>query len=83
MKEQDCTDTITQGSPFPIEPALGRLWREWLVSRLQRVPDRLLIWLERSRQRRHLGTIDDRMLRDLGLTRADAWAETQKWFWQR
>jgi uncharacterized protein YjiS (DUF1127 family) len=40
------------------------------------------IWLDRSRQRRRLGELDDRMLRDIGLTRADAWAEAEKPFWR-
>ena len=45
-------------------------------------PTRLLVWLERSRQRRDLGAMDDRMLRDIGVSRSAAFAETQKWFWQ-
>ena len=41
-----------------------------------------LTWLERARQRRQLRELSDHMLRDIGLTRADAWAESEKPFWR-
>jgi uncharacterized protein YjiS (DUF1127 family) len=63
-------------------PTLGRLWLGWLASRLRHLPDQLLVWLDRSRQRRVLGAMDDRMLRDIGVSRSAAFAETRKWFWQ-
>jgi uncharacterized protein YjiS (DUF1127 family) len=83
MKQHDCIETIGQVSRVPADPpALGELWLAWLASRLLRLPDRLLVWLERSRQRRDLGAMEDRMLRDIGLSRSAAFAETRKWFWQ-
>jgi uncharacterized protein YjiS (DUF1127 family) len=82
MKQQDCIDTIAQDLRMPVEPALGRLWLGWLVNRAQGMPEQLLVWLERGRQRRHLAAMDDHMLRDIGLSRADVSAETEKWFWQ-
>ena len=83
MRQHHCTDTIGQVPRMQVEsPALGRLWLAWLTSRLQRLPDPLLMWLERSRQRRQLGAMDDRMLRDIGVSRSAAFVETQKWFWQ-
>ena len=83
MKQHDCIDTIGHAPRLPVgPPALGRLWLAWLASRLQRLPDPLLAGLERSRQRRDLGQMDERMLRDIGVSRSAAWAETQKWFWQ-
>ena len=42
----------------------------------------LLTWLERARQRRHLRTLSDHMLRDIGLSRADVEGEAGKPFWQ-
>jgi uncharacterized protein YjiS (DUF1127 family) len=39
-------------------------------------------WLERSRQRRQLGELNDYMLRDIGITRAEAWFEADKPFWR-
>jgi len=39
-------------------------------------------WCSRVRSRRLLGKLDDRMLRDLGLTRSDVERESAKYFWQ-
>ena len=39
-------------------------------------------WIERTRQRRALGSLDDAMLRDIGITRADAARECEKSFWR-
>jgi len=36
------------------------------------------LWYARARQRSRLA---DRLLRDIGITRAEAEAETRKWFW--
>jgi uncharacterized protein YjiS (DUF1127 family) len=41
-----------------------------------------MTWLDRVRQRRRLSELSDHMLRDIGLTRADAWAEADKPFWR-
>jgi uncharacterized protein YjiS (DUF1127 family) len=38
-------------------------------------------WFDRSRQRRALAELDDRLLRDIGLTRAQAEREAAKPFW--
>jgi uncharacterized protein YjiS (DUF1127 family) len=42
----------------------------------------LALWHHRSRSRRHLAALDDRELDDVGFTRAECWAESQKCFWQ-
>ncbi len=42
----------------------------------------LRTWSERSRNRKLLSQMDDRMLEDIGLTRADVIAESDKYFWQ-
>lgn len=42
----------------------------------------LLCWQERSSQRRHLAGLEDRLLRDVGLSRADIDQEVRKPFWQ-
>ncbi|MEH3023853.1 MAG: DUF1127 domain-containing protein [Pseudomonas oryzihabitans] len=48
---------------------------------------RLSAWLSRalevSRQRRALYRLDDAALSDLGLSRADAWQEADKPFWEQ
>jgi uncharacterized protein YjiS (DUF1127 family) len=54
----------------------------WLGLGLARVAEVGALWLERSRQRRALAQLNDHMLRDIGLTRADAWAEAEKPFWR-
>jgi uncharacterized protein YjiS (DUF1127 family) len=53
-----------------------------LAMRLRRAVDLLLTWRERARQRRQLRSLNDHMLRDLGLTRADVMAESSKPFWR-
>ncbi len=40
------------------------------------------VWNLRSTTRRHLGQLDDRCLRDIGIERMDAMKEAGKWFWQ-
>lgn len=49
---------------------------------LHRVIDLLLEWNERTRQRRRLARLDDRLLADLGLSRVDAEQEARKPFWR-
>jgi uncharacterized protein YjiS (DUF1127 family) len=40
-------------------------------------------WHRRSRDRAQLAMLDDRMLRDIGVTRADVWNECNKPFWRQ
>jgi len=49
---------------------------------LVRLVDRLVCWQGRLRTRRSLADLDDRMLRDIGLTRGDVRTETEKPFWR-
>ena len=45
----------------------------------------LQIWIERSRQRialRDLAETDEHLLRDIGKTKAEAWREAAKPFWE-
>lgn len=44
--------------------------------------DTVLEWLERTRTRRQLRGLDDRMLQDIGVSRYDAEREADKPFWQ-
>ena len=40
-------------------------------------------WQKRARSRHLLQQLDDRMLRDVGLSRSDVYRECAKHFWQR
>ena len=42
----------------------------------------LKLWRERGQQRRALAGLDERFLRDLGITRCDAEVESSKPFWR-
>ncbi len=42
----------------------------------------VMVWRRRARDRRVLTQLDDRMLHDIGLTRADIDCEIAKPFWQ-
>ncbi len=57
-----------------VRPSLGHL--------LLRTPGMLNLWYERSRQRRHLARLDDRLLRDIGIDRATVEMEISKPFWR-
>ncbi len=62
-------------------PSLGIGFR--LCETLQRAADTLLAWQERRAQRIALAKLEDRMLKDIGLTRADVAAEVTLPFWRR
>jgi uncharacterized protein YjiS (DUF1127 family) len=53
-------------------------WRDTAPATLRLVA----LWRERARQRRALASLDDRMLRDVGITRYDAEHECSKPFWR-
>jgi uncharacterized protein YjiS (DUF1127 family) len=57
--------------------AMGAIlrWTKWLAA----LPPQ---WAERDRSRRFLSGLDDYMLKDLGLSRADVERETSKSFWR-
>jgi uncharacterized protein YjiS (DUF1127 family) len=56
------------------EPSKRRPGRRLLLT--------LALWHHRHRSRRHLAALDDRELADIGLSRAERWAECEKRFWQ-
>lgn len=42
----------------------------------------LLGWTDQARQRRHLAELDDRLLRDIGISRVEVEAELSRPFWR-
>jgi uncharacterized protein YjiS (DUF1127 family) len=59
-------------------PGLLALLRRWLARTLET----LELWAQRRRQRDALMSLDDSLLKDIGLTRLDAEAEGRKPFWR-
>ena len=63
------------------EPWLATAWRS-VDAALQHAVDAILTWRERARTRRQLVMLDDRLLKDIGITRLDAQGEAEKPFWR-
>ncbi|NQU58125.1 MAG: DUF1127 domain-containing protein [Rhodospirillales bacterium] len=64
-------------------------WKSWilvsarlLVSNLARIVEIFALWQSRSTARSCLGEFDERLLRDMGLTRVEALREINKPFWR-
>jgi uncharacterized protein YjiS (DUF1127 family) len=64
-------------------------WKAWLrvAARMLRadaatLADIIADMQDRGRQRRALLSLDDRMLQDIGLNRADVWRELRKSSWR-
>ena len=56
--------------------------RSFLLQAVVGVFEQVAVWQERRRQRFTLARLDDRMLRDIGLTYADVEGEITKPFWR-
>lgn len=88
--EPHSSDGVMEHPPLAIELGLERLQLQELlrvamlaatlaVLRLLHTPH---LWHERSRQRAALAALDDRLLRDIGVSATGRRAECRKWFWQ-
>jgi uncharacterized protein YjiS (DUF1127 family) len=53
-----------------------------LIAVLDRILEAPFVWAERAADRRHLAQLDDHLLNDIGLNRADLDAVTSKPFWR-
>ena len=75
---------IDLGAPKnPHAPVMRRLSaRQWLAAKAIVLADVVASWQERVRQRRILLSLDARMLKDIGVTQADARWEGNKPFWR-
>lgn len=52
------------------------------LNAVQNINARILLWTNRYRQRKLLRGLDDFMLQDIGMSRADALRESSKPFWK-
>jgi uncharacterized protein YjiS (DUF1127 family) len=69
------TTTIARAAPRPV-PVRG-------VPAITAALDTLALWRRRRQDRRRILALDDRLLHDIGMTRADALREGAKPFWRR
>jgi len=65
-----------------IETIRWRIIPRWSSRLFSGVMDRILLWHKLSRERRQLSSLSDRMLSDIGATRADVEQESNKPFWR-
>jgi uncharacterized protein YjiS (DUF1127 family) len=64
-------------------------WRDWLSTGGRKLAqdaaglfDAAVVYNERARERYALCALDDRMIKDIGISRADIWLECSKPFWR-
>ena len=78
--------TISQRGPFGAYAGSRRpsaaSFGGFLLEAAARALRTLLTWQERDRQRHALAQLDARMLKDIGLSRAEVALELHKPFWQ-
>jgi uncharacterized protein YjiS (DUF1127 family) len=53
-----------------------------VIAVLDRLFETPFVWAERAAERRHLAELNDHLLRDIGVTRADIDAVSTKPFWR-
>lgn len=86
INAQNCNQTID--GPAPISAA-ARTWRRWfddgmalLRADTASLFGLLVTWQKRSRYRIELASLDDRSLKDVGISRSDRDWEVAKPFWR-
>ena len=75
LRKADCGQDILSGS-------LRETKSSHLIGPFTAILERLMTWQARAEMRSHLSTLEDHLLRDVGLTREEAVAEAAKPFWQ-
>ena len=73
--------TATRPTPG-LDISLKGISFKGLSTLIVKVTDTVLDWQDRARQRHRLGEMDDRLLRDIGVSRADLENEAAKPFWR-
>ena len=83
MNQTICQTTGRAGiGPAVVLKDAERDFGTWITAMPKHLFDLLYAWQQRATQRRHLMELDDRMLGDLGLSRADVHREGTKPFWR-
>lgn len=72
---------ISHAKPYAPGPTIVRDIAN-LAAGVRRVAEMLQIWRRRAQERRQLLAMSDRGLRDIGITRVDAWREANKPLWR-
>jgi uncharacterized protein YjiS (DUF1127 family) len=75
--EQEMYRYNTSGTTIGLRPR-----RSFVLGAVVGAFEMLAVWQDRRRQRSTLARLDDRMLRDIGLTYADVDGEISKPFWR-
>ena len=66
----------------PVHFSVRHVGDSTFLGHLYRCAATVDMWLARVQQRRMLARLDDRLLRDVGISRAQAEAEARKPFWR-
>jgi uncharacterized protein YjiS (DUF1127 family) len=77
---------MSRSDTIPVPTLRRRIaaWPSWgrrCLAAVTAIAATISFWRQRSRSRSLLATLDDHLLRDMGLSRVDAWRESDKPFW--
>ncbi|MGE0734842.1 MAG: DUF1127 domain-containing protein [Alphaproteobacteria bacterium] len=75
---EQCTDTLSEDDPTTARTS----WWANFGGTFGRTLEGMLRSLERKRSRQRLAELDDHLLKDIGITRAEAYEEWRKPFWR-
>ncbi|HKF64096.1 MAG TPA: DUF1127 domain-containing protein [Dongiaceae bacterium] len=85
MNQICANESILRPQTAPQAVAPARPWTRFVHAvdgKLGRLADTLLTWQARHKDRMHLMSLDDRLLRDIGISYADVDREASKPFWR-
>jgi uncharacterized protein YjiS (DUF1127 family) len=74
--------TVSTSTPTGVLPEAAHSVLAVVAKSVTRAADLLTSWRQRAADREHLLTLDDGLLRDIGLSRADVDIEAGKPFWR-
>ncbi len=65
-----------------VEKKLQQVSKAQPLNGLQNLNALILLWINRYRQRKLLSSLEDHLLKDIGVSRVDALQESNKPFWK-